>query len=408
MEVMKRQHKLFDLLPFAFLLPVPLVIIFMMLVPHVYEHYLYLAESFAHGHLYFLNTPPKTMDTFFYRGHYYWPNPPFPVLVMLPFYLLGTWLSLPVSQGLAQLIITTVLFILLVRIFRLYSSKKDALFWAYGFIFSTCFIGVAAVSWSWYFAHVITVFLIFLAYHLYKKECSPVYVGLIYSLVALTRFTAAIGIVFYVLLLLFEKDTKIKITKVLVKRLFLLIAPLVLGLVVLYSYNYVRYGTWKELGYVQNTLKPSMQQARDFGLFNLKHVPGNLYYLLISSPEPVFVDGVSRVLSPPYIKASEMGLSIFFTSPIFLYLFLFTYRRREVLIYFLSSLIILAPILFYFALGGQQYGYRYSLDFLPYLYILLFLKYYENKDKLGVWPKSLIIVSSVWNLFLLFPVFFAV
>ncbi len=402
---MKKISKICKLLSLAFLIPVPSFVIDVMFVSHNHEYYLYLAESFLKGHLYFMDSPIHLLDTVIHNGHYYWPNPPFPILLLIPFYLIGNFVGVRVSQGFVQFILVVLLFLLLVKIFSAHAPKKDAMYWAYGFMFSTCFIGVAAVSWSWYFAQVITVFFIFLAYYLYKKGWSLFYVGLLYGLIVLTRFTAAVGIVFYVFLLLYENGAVVRVTKALIKKLFLLFVPIAVCLGVLIFYNYARYGTWRELGYAQDTLHPVMQDMGGHGVFSLWHVPGNLYYFLVSSPLPVFADGL-KVLAPPYIMASSMGLSIFFTSPIILYLFTFSYKRKEILTYLFTSLLILIPLLLYFAFGGHQFGYRYSLDFLPYLYILLVSKYHEKKEELGAGTKTLLLFTSVLNLYLLLSVFF--
>ncbi len=55
---------------------------------------------------------------------------------------------------------------------------------------------------------------------LLQEETAPFYVGLLYGLIVLTRFTAAVGIIFYVFLLLFENGAAARVTKALMKNYF--------------------------------------------------------------------------------------------------------------------------------------------------------------------------------------------
>ena len=69
------------------------------------------------------------------------------------------------------------------------------------------------------------------------------------------------------------------------------------------------------------------EKAREYGLFNLKHIPGNLYHFFLATPLPVFADSLSHVLKFPYLKADPWGMGIFITSPIFIYLFPLSYIK---------------------------------------------------------------------------------
>jgi len=366
------------------------------------QQYVFLAESFLRGHLDFVSMPPHFTDMIFHNGNYYWPNPPFPaVFLMLPTLILRL-LGVASIQGFVQIIITAFLVWILGKILVMYSSKKDVTFWVYSFIFSTCFIGVLSLPSSWYFASTVSVFLTFLAFLLYKKGYSMGYVGIIYGLILLTRFTAALGIFFYIFLLLSENNFRPKIDRVLIKKFILLLAPVLGAFIVMISYNYARYGTWKELGYIQNFLPPFHQTARNYGIFSLKHVPGNIYYLFLNAPKPVLADGVSKVLKFPFVEADLWGMSIFITSPVFFLLFTLAYRKKESILLLLTSFIIMIPILLYFGIGWIQFGYRYSLDFLPYLFITLVSEYSLKNKELSVGVKLVILLSSLTNFYLLF------
>ncbi|HBI35453.1 TPA: hypothetical protein DDY47_00755 [candidate division WWE3 bacterium] len=394
--------KVLDLTMKLFFVLLGVTVIVLNLISMGNQQYVFLAESFLRGHLDFVSMPPHLTDMVLHNGYYYWPNPPFPaVLLMFPVIILKL-LGVASIQGFVQIVIGALLVWVLGKVFITCSSKKDVTFWVYSFIFSTCFIGVFSLPSSWYFASTVSVFLTFLAYLLYKKGYSMAYVGIIYGLILLTRFTAALGIIFYIFLLLSENNFRFKFDRALTKKFILLLAPFFCALVIMISYNYARYGTWKELGYVQNFLFPWHQTARNYGIFSLKHVPGNIYYLFLNAPKPVLSDGVSKVLKFPFVEADPWGMSIFVTSPVFFLLFTLAYKKRESILLLLTSFLIMIPILLYFGVGWIQFGYRYSLDFLPYLFIALVSEYSLKNKELSLGVKLVILLSSLSNFYLLF------
>jgi len=112
------------------------------------------------------------------------------------------------------------------------------------------------------------------------------------------------------------------------------------------------------------------------------------------SPEPLLTQEQSFVLKFPYLKASPWGMAIWFTSPLFL-AFVYKFKRNK---YSLSALIsvivILIPIILYYSIGFSQFGYRYALDFLPFLFLLLIP---TLKGKLSKSDIFLIILGVVFN-----------
>ncbi|RJR26822.1 hypothetical protein C4561_03515 [candidate division WWE3 bacterium] len=370
------------------------------------NHYYLLAQSFLQGKLYFVELPGVLWDTVEYGGHYYWPNPPFPAVLMMPFVWIFGLFSQVYYQGYLNLVVVGLLFLVLKRIFKDKGAKEDVAFWAYAFLVCTPFLGMAMLPWSWFLAHTITVFLIFLSYLLYKRGVPLSVIGLIFGLIALTRFTGAIGLMFFVLSVISKNWLDKKDPKRMAKELFALLWPFILCLLLMFAYNYARYDTWKELGYIQNKLWPWHQEARNMGVFSLRHLPGNLYYLFLKSPDPVFIEGsLSHVLASPYIKASTWGMGIFFTSPFLLLLFTYTYKKRESLLLLLTSLLISIPILLYFGVGWVQFGYKYSLDFLPFIYILFVSEYTAKNNKLSDRMKILMLVVSFTNLYFIINMF---
>ena len=364
------------------------------------QHYVLLAQSFMHGKLYFVNLPESLSDTMKFQDKYYWPNPPFPAVLVMPFVLLFSYFGLTFYQGYMSLVLIAGTIVVLYKLLKDICYKDDIYFWIYGFTFSTAFIGVATRPWSWFFAHVVSVFLIFLAYLLFKRGISLIYIGIIFGLIALTRFTAGLGIVFYILTLIVDSKLEKKLLMGMLSNLLKLLIPFFIILGMLFLYNFARYGTWKEIGYSKNNLLSVHVPDREYGVFSFKHLPGNLYYFFLSFPKPVLIEG-THVFKFPYILADPWGNSIFLTSPFFLLLFTYSYKKRSSLILLFSALFISIPILLYFGIGYRQFGYKYSLDFLPYLFILLVSEYSSKNKQLSLKMKSLIILTSLVNYYLM-------
>ncbi|HET7028584.1 MAG TPA: hypothetical protein VFI28_12895 [Candidatus Limnocylindrales bacterium] len=128
-------------------------------------------------------------------------------------------------------------------------------------------------------------------------------------------------------------------------------------------YNAVRFGSPLESGYALAVVPPFLEVQRQAGLFSLAHLSMNLDYLLIHLPR--------RVDAFPFFQPDGFGLSIFLTSPGFLVGALAPWRSSLVRALGLTTLAVLVPSLLYYGGGWLQYGYRYALDALPFLFAIV-------------------------------------
>jgi hypothetical protein len=74
----------------------------------------------------------------------------------------------------------------------------------------------------------------------------------------------------------------------------------------------------------------------------------------------------------PYIVPSKVGLSILITSPVFIFAFFAGIRNRFSLACWSAILPIAFLIFTKSGTGWTQFGYRYALDFYPFLLLLTF------------------------------------
>ena len=92
--------------------------------------------------------------------------------------------------------------------------------------------------------------------------------------------------------------------------------------------------------------------------------------MLIKTPDPILT-GTSEVLKFPYLKFDNYGMSIFFLSPVLFLIFKTNYRDKLVKISMVTIAITLIPLLTYYGIGFKQVGYRYALDFFPFILLIL-------------------------------------
>jgi hypothetical protein len=149
----------------------------------------------------------------------------------------------------------------------------------------------------------------------------------------------------------------------------------------------------------------------DFGYMSLSHIPANLYSMLVMSPSPITYDKWGFVLKFPYLQANPWGMAIWFTSPLFLKL-LFNFKKgKYTLSAIFATIALLIPILVYFSVGFAQFGYRYVLDFLPFLLLILIPSLQPKLSKADLLFISIgvifncIYVTSLWGIFPIFNIF---
>jgi uncharacterized membrane protein len=63
-------------------------------------------------------------------------------------------------------------------------------------------------------------------------------------------------------------------------------------------------------------------------------------------------------------------MGLFFTSPALIYAFRASIRSRLVQASWMAIGVMLVPIVSYYGIGFVQFGYRYALDFMPFLALL--------------------------------------
>lgn len=350
-----------------------------------FSYFAFQADAWLHGHWY-LTGMSVTTDLVLLNGHYYSVFGVFPSILMVP---LVAIFGRNVSDTLFCMTFSALnigLFFLLFEQLRACGLTQRG--WRENILWSVfLYIGSSALALSlgggvWYTAHIVA--------------CTCVLVSLIlalrrhyvWSAVALTcafftRSTLIFGFVFLFYLAWQDGTTGTLLQRFVVslwqrkpdwtavpwRRLSGVAAVLVGCLVAYLLRNWGMFGNPLESGY-------GLQLTQHYpfvthGIFNFRYIPANLINNFFNFPHVVF--GTHYTDSPMIdLQNNGNGISVFLTTPLFL--FLFTRNRTRSLlrvVLWVTLLLSLAFLLFYYTAGYPQFGTRYLFDIYPYAWVLL-------------------------------------
>jgi hypothetical protein len=347
------------------------------------QQFVYLAQSFLDGRLYLPAIPEGWRDTSYYLGHHYWPLGPLPAIILMPFVAL---FGMAVRQGYLLLIFNLLDMFLLYRIARRITRNHVSSLWlSVAYIFGTAYLTIAIVPWSWFFAQAVATSFLLLGLHEYFYARRWGLIGLYTALCVATRIDIILAGVFFVFFIIRGDEKKSQK----IKNLAWFSVPVMVIVVSVLAYNFMRFRNIFEAGYGLQLLYDEQAANRGYGLWSLIHIPANLYYFFFGGPVGVFIPG-TKVLTYPYLRTDGWGMSILFTSPILLWIFKAPWEKTVVWLSLLTSVLMLAFFAGYCGIGYSQYGYRYALDCYPFLFLALAY----SAEKEFTLPMKIIMMSS--------------
>jgi hypothetical protein len=171
------------------------------------------------------------------------------------------------------------------------------------------------------------------------------------------------------------------------KPMLLFAAPLAVVGAILAALNVARFGSPFEFGHKFLAVQWQERMFR-FGLFNYHFLSRNLAAALVLLP---------RLMTHyPFVKISQHGMSMLVTTPNLAYTVMPQAPSSLRRALWLTVLTTALPSLLYHSSGYVQFGYRYSLDYLVFLIVLLAI---SNRPLTRLF-KGLVLWSFVVNLFL--------
>lgn len=299
--------------------------------------------------------------------------PPFPTVLMLPSALIGGRAGNDVVPTLLIAGLIPPLTLLLLR--RLAAaglsarSVRDDLWWVATLALGSVVLFSAVQGKVWFTAHVVGVVLALIYAWASIEARRPIIAGLALGAAALTRTAMA----FMVILFVFEawrvhggmtawRTTRARLVRGLGLRLLAFAAPIAAFAVAGMAYNLVRFGAPTEFGHTYLEVR-QQTQIEQFGLASYQYLARNLAVAFTLLPE--------LLPRPPYVQISGHGLALWVTTPALLYLL---WPRNTPPVHralWLSVAAVALPSLLYQNSGWIQFGYRFSLDYLVLLIMLL-------------------------------------
>ena len=354
-----------------------------------YDYFAPLAEAFLNGRLYLLTKPSWLNELLSVDGKYYVIYPPMPAIMLIPQALL---LGPDINQTLASIFwgslsVTAVYFLMR----RLTESVRLQVWMTLLFAFGTIFWYLACDGKAWFFAQVASFFFLSLAvYETFGKK-RPLLIGLFLGISFWCRLPVILSLPFFLIMTSdqwINKDQAAGLFKRINLKPLLLIG-LGVGIFVLlnFLYNYIRFDTIANVAYTLQAKEEPWFYPK--GLFHISYIPKHLWVFFLKAP--LFS------LNSPYVIPSLEGMSILITTPAVIYAVFAGIRKKTAL----SCWTAIIPVaLVSFTHGGYgwiQFGYRFAVDFYPFLLILItmgmnsFLK--ENSDLR--WHQKLLIIISI-------------
>jgi hypothetical protein len=238
----------------------------------------------------------------------------------------------------------------------------------------------------WHTGHLIAIILAMLMLaELFGKQ-RALLLGLLVGASFLTRAPVAFAgpaIALWYWLLTPDHDGRLGwIARIPWRQWLLLILGFLPALAVFFVYNAARFGTPLESGYALATLPDWLEALRRQGLFSPAHIPMNLNYLLLHLPIPAS--------SFPYLRPDGLGMSVFLTSPGLLLFLVAPWRDRRTWALAAAALFVLVPTLLYYGGGWFQFGFRYFLDSVPFVWALAVMGI-ARRDGIPWWGWALIL-----------------
>lgn len=348
------------------------------------NHFVYQAQSFLEGRL---DIPHFTHeDIILVNGKYYIVYPPFPALVMMPFVAIwGMGFSDILFVQVCSAINIALLFWLLETL-RV-SGRSSRTFQqnfalSFFFFFGTINFYLSLGGTMWFTAHILAATCT-LAFLLLAFKRRYVLSALCLGCAFLTRAPAIAGLPLLLYLLL-EDHEPLKTWKTLRawarhvpwRKLALALTPLFAALLVFLARNALAFGSPWETGYT--LLIQQLYPKVHYGVLGPHYIWSDFVANFLNFPTFSFNDAFD--ISPRVdMLDGGIGLSVFATTPIFLFLFFVRNRQPSALrkvLWVVVGIIVVATLL-YHAAGWFQFGSRYLFEAYPYAFLLLALSEIE-------------------------------
>ncbi len=320
----------------------------------------YLSEAFLHGQT-GLSVQLGANDVIPLNNYFYVPFAPFPSIFFMPLMLFIS----PQTAHQYEPVINSILAAIDVGLVwamarRLGVERRRDLIWL-GLLlgFSTAIWWVTVRGGVWHTSHLIATMLTLLALSETFGRRRPLLIGLLLGAAFLTRPPLLFAGPFFAFVLTFDRSIRTWVGRRAITRDWALlgigVAP---SIAFFFWFNYVRFGSPLDSGYLEATLPLWLEAIRYQGLFSISHLPQNWDYFMLHTP--------TVIPDFPWIKPDGLGMSILITSPGLLLSLRADWRTRLSWGLAAAFVLVMIPVMLYYGGGWLQYGFRYALDAIPF------------------------------------------
>jgi len=326
--------------------------------------------------------------------------PPVPSLIMLPGAMIhGRAANDVIPTVVIAALILPLAFLLLRRLADAKLSTRtprDDLWLVAMLAFGSVLFFASVQGKVWFTAHVVGVALALVYAWASIEAKRPVVAGLALGLAALTRTSMAFMFPLFVFeawrITRADHADRTAALRATVKRLVPFAIPIIAFAIVGMVYNQVRFGSPTEFGHSYLALgdfRPVRQQVQieQYGLASYQYLERNLAVAFTLLP-----DVLPRA---PYLQISGHGLALWITTPLLLFVVWPHTKGPLHRPLWITTALVALPSLFYMNSGWVQFGYRFSLDYVVFLLMLIAI----GGRPLTRVAKGLIIAGIVVNLF---------
>ena len=381
---------------------------------HYYDYTFRVADNFLRGAIAFQEKPPSWLNEFVpFEGNWYSVFPLGSVLTMIPpafFKVAGIIDQMPASF-IAALTAAAIGWFLFLISEHYDLERRKRLLLVYAILFGTWTWTNLTMAGAWQLALGFAVLGELGAIYFTVFNRRPLLAGLFFALAFGNRTEVLLTAPIFMYLLLRGKEaekrrsgeaetttkTESQIpntenqkpnTKIQIANLARFCAvPFVLGVSTL-VYNYLRFHSFTDFGYARIPGVLNEPWYR-YGIFSIRYIPLNFQEMLVTPWRrlPVY----------PYFVPGGFGGAIWWSSPFLLFLFSFGARDKILKYTAWAAIFVLTFLLWIHGNpGGWQFGYRYAMVLLPWMFIILL----ENSPKKILWYEWLAyLISFFVNLY---------
>ena len=349
------------------------------------DSFLPLADGFLHGRLHIDQQMPWLELVPRPEGGFYSPFPPMPAIVLLPFVAL---FGAGFDQGVATAMFGGTNVALVWLLLRRSGVASTPAGWL------TAAFAVGSVHWwaagtgtVWLHAQVVAVFFALLALNLAIRRRWPFLAGLLLGCAAASRLPMGLTLPLYLALfagLQFPSWRRWPSAGEL-RAAAWVIAGVAIPAILVAAYNLARFGSAFEFGYglIPGVLEEPWYAS---GILSIEYIPRHLHL--------IFMRGFDFVDAFPWFRPNWYGASLLLTMPILLWLVKARSSSPLIAYGWIAVALGLIPDVLHGAPGFAQLGYRFILDVLP---IMLLMLGWVFRDRISVEARVAIALGIIVN-----------